>query len=185
MAFKSLKNPYPGLLAGWKFLLSFRKREWSLEDYPIIVRKQRDSSQCRGETVRVTLPAYYARVVNWWTLMGTGNTVESAMEKLRERFDFARENRSSMPRPGTRVPLEFASRERIAANSPLADEFLQSVLGVEGAWISDKSSLWDFTTEDSLDGCYARIRSLYGVDASDVPGGNLADILEWIAKSRE
>jgi hypothetical protein len=90
-----------------------------------------------------------------------------------------------MPRPGTHVPLTFASQERISANSALAREFLQSVLGVEGAWISDESSLWDFTMEDSLDDCFAKIRSLYGVDVSDVPGGNLAGILERIAQSKQ
>jgi hypothetical protein len=184
MTFKFVKNPYPGLLVGWKFLLSFRKQDWSLEDYPVIVRKQRDASPRLGKTGRWTLLAYNARIVNW-TLAGTGDTAADALENLRETFKKVRENRPSMPRPGTRVPLEFASQERIAANSPLADEFLQSVLGVEGAWISDESSLWDFTTEDSLDGCYARIRSLYGVDASDVPHGNLAEIIERIAQSKQ
>jgi hypothetical protein len=185
MAFKFLKNPYSGLLAGWKFLLSFRKREWSLKDYPIIVRKQCDSRQSWGKTVRWTVPAYDARVVNWWTLMGSGDTAEAAMEKLRERFDSARENRPSMPRPGTQVPLEFASQERIAANSALANEFLQSVLEHGEAWISDESSLWDFASGHSLDDYYAKIRSLYGVDVSDIPGGNVADILERIAQSKQ
>jgi hypothetical protein len=90
-----------------------------------------------------------------------------------------------MPRPGTRVPLEFASRERIAANSGLADEFLRSVLEHDEAWISDESSLWDFTLGDSLDDYYAKISALYSVDVSDIPDGNLASILERIALSRK
>jgi len=184
MAFSVQMRLYPNLLAGWKFLLSFRKCDWLLEDYPIIVRRQHETNQQLGKPGRFTLPAYYARIVNW-TLSGTGNTAADALEDLRESFKKVRENRPSMPRPGTQVPLEFASQERIAANSALADEFLLSVLGVEGAWISDESSLWDFTTEESLDGCYARIRSLYGVDVSDIAGGNLAEIIERIAHSKK
>ena len=184
MAFSVQMRLYPNLLAGWKFLLSFRKCDWLLEDYPIIVRRQHETNQQLGKPGRFTLPAYYARIVNW-TLSGTGNTAADALEDLRESFKKVRENRPSMPRPGTQVPLEFASQERIAANSALADEFLLSVLGVEGAWISDESSLWDFTTEESLDGCYARIRSLYGVDVSDIAGGNLAEIIERIVHSKK
>ena len=90
-----------------------------------------------------------------------------------------------MPRPGRQVPLEFASQKRIEANSALANEFLQSVFEVEDAWISDESTLWDFALEDPLDESYAKIQSLYGVDVSDIPDGNLADVLERIAQSRQ
>jgi hypothetical protein len=184
MAFKSLKNPYSGLLAGWKFLLSFRKREWSLKDYPVTVRKQCDPRQCLGKTGRWIIPAYNARIVNW-ALSGSGETADAALESLREAFNRAREKRSAMPRPGTHVPLTFASQERIAANSALAREFLESVLEHGEAWISDESSLWDFALGHSLDEYYAKIRSLYGVDASDIPGGNLAGIIERIAQSKQ
>jgi hypothetical protein len=184
MIFRTLKNPYPPFLAGWKFLLSFRKRNWRLEDYPVLLRKLRDSSQSGGKTVRWTQPAYDAQIVNWH-LLGTGETAAAALENLRERFNLACERLPSLPRPGTRVPIEFAAQERIAANSALADEFLHSVLDVEGAWVSDESSLWDFILEDSLDDCYAKIRALFGVDVSDIPGTNLAAILERIAHARE
>jgi hypothetical protein len=184
MTFRLQLSLYPRLLAGWKFLLSFRKNDWSLQDYPILLRRQSDSSQQLGKAGRWTLPAYEARIVNW-TLSGSGDTVAAAMESLRERFNHARESRSSMPRPGTRVPLEFASRERIAANSGLADEFLRSVLEHGEAWISDESSLWDFALGDSLDDYYAKISALYNVDVSDIPDGNLASILERIAQSRK
>ncbi len=183
MTFKLPKNLHADLLAGCKFLLSFLKRNWSLEDYPVIVRKQRDSGQQPHKDGRLTLPSYYARIVNW-TLAGTGDTATDALKDLSKTFNLAREHRASMPRPGAHVPLEFASQERIAAYSSLADEFLQSVFGVKGAWISDESSLWNFTSEDSLDRCHARIRSLYAVDVSDIQSGNLADIFERIAQSK-
>ena len=184
MAFSVQMSLYPNLLAGWKFLLSFRKRDWSFEEYPIIVRKQHESSQQLGKPGRFTAPAYYARIVNW-TLAGTGDTAADALKSLRETFKKARENRPSMPRPGTHVPLEFASQARISANAVLANEFLKSVLGHDEAWISDKSSLWDFASGHSLDDYYVKISLLYGVDVSDIAGGNLAEIIERIAQSKK
>jgi hypothetical protein len=184
MAIQIPKNLYPNLLTGWKFLLSFRKTNWSLEDYPILLSKQGNSSQRLGETGRWTLPAYSARIVNW-ALSGSGDTAEEAMNSLAKAFNSACEKRPAMPRPGTRVPITFASQERIAAHSALTQEFLESVLGHGEAWISDESSLWDFALGHSLDDYYTKIRSLYGVDVSDIPGGNLAEILERIAKSKQ
>jgi hypothetical protein len=184
MTLKIATNLFPSLLAGWKFLLSFRKRDWSLKDYPVIIRKQRDPGQESARLGRLTLPAYCAQIVNW-TLTGTGETAAAALEQLKNRFNKARETRPSMPRPGRQVPLEFASQKRIEANSALANEFLQSVFEVEDAWISDESTLWDFALEDPLDESYAKIQSLYGVDVSDIPDGNLADVLERIAQSRQ
>ena len=92
-----------------------------------------------------------------------------------------------MPRPGRLVPIEvrFADRERIAENETLAEEFTREVLGNERAWISDESSLWDFTCEDSLNSCFEKIRKIYGVDVSEAASGNIAEILEIIASSRE
>lgn len=184
MAFKVLKKHYPSLLASWKFLLSFRKKKWRLEDYPILLRKQGDFSQPIGKAGRWTRHAYSAQIVNW-TLSGSGETAQAAMESLGERFDRARESGPSMPRPGTRVPLEFASQERIAANSALAVEFMQIVLGHNEAWITDESSLWDFTLEDSLDIYYARIRAVYGLDLSGIADESIAEILERIAESKQ
>jgi len=184
MAFRLHKNLHSNLLADWKFLLSFRKRDWLLEDYPVIVRKQFDSSRQLCNEVQWKMPAYHARIVNW-LLSGSGDTAAAAMENLRETFNRAREERPSMPRPGTRVPLKFASQERIASNPAMTQEFIQSVLELDEAWLSDESSLWHFSLGHSLDDYHAKIRSLYGVDVSDIPDGNLADILERIVQSRK
>ncbi len=177
----STKNWSARLLARWKYLLSFRKSDWDLGDYPIVVRKQDDAGDTFGDEVRFSSPAYVARVVNWTGLDGFGGTCAEALASLRERFIKECERRSAKPRPGTDVPLKFASEERIAARQALADEFVRDVLGVEDAWLSDESCLWHFTLGGSLEEYYAKILLFYGVDVRDMPDGNIAQILDRIA----
>ncbi len=181
----STKNWFARLLAGWKYLLSFRKSDWDLDDYPVVVRKQEDAGDAPfpalNDPVQFTMPAYVARVVNWTALDGFGGTRAEALADLRERFIKACARRFTKPRPGTDVPIEFASQGRIAARQALADEFMRDVLGVEDAWLSDESSLWHFTLGGSLDEYYAKILLLYGVDVRDVPDGNIAGILDRIS----
>jgi hypothetical protein len=181
----STKNWSAKLLAGWKYLLSFRKSDWELDDYPVVVRKQEDGGAAPfaalNDPVQFTMPAYVARVVNWTALDGFGGTRAEALAHLRKRFANACAKRSSKPRPGTDVPLEFAPQGRIAARQALADEFARDVLGVEDAWLSDESCLWHFALGGSLEEYYAKIMLLYGVDVRDVPNGNIAAILDRIA----
>lgn len=177
----STKNWSAKLLARWKFLLSFLKSDWELSDYPVIVRRQEDGGAVWGDEVRLTTPAYVARVVNWTALDGCGATRAEALADLDRRFKNACERRVAKPRPGTHVPIEFASQDRIAARQALADEFVRDVLGVENAWLSDQSCLWHFALGGSLDEYYAKIMLFYGVDVRDVPDGNIAQILDRIA----
>jgi hypothetical protein len=76
---------------------------------------------------------------------------------------------------------EFAPSDRINAHRKLAEDFTRRVLGLERAWISDESSLWDFHTETTNDAMFAKIKEIYGVDVSDVSSGRLYEIFERIA----
>jgi hypothetical protein len=172
------------ILAGWKFILSFRKSEWTLPDYPVDMVKQptRPYGPAVPECRRIA--PFRADIINW-TVSGVGDTPQEAYRKLEEAFENARAQKDSIPRPGKHVPIDvkFADHGRIAAHEALAEEFTREVLEHEWAWISDESSLWDFTCEDSLDSFYAKILALYGVDVSGIASGNLAEILEAIARS--
>jgi hypothetical protein len=60
----------------WKHLRSFLIREWSVENYPIRVRKfdlQPGESSSRSKPVRV-----HAAIVNWWQMSGVGDTEAEA-----------------------------------------------------------------------------------------------------------
>lgn len=172
------------LLARWKFLLSFRKSAWDFEDYPVIVRKQGDGGQSWGAEPHFTAPAYIARMVNWTGLDGFGNTPAEAKRDLREAFERACASRRSRPRPGTEVPIEIAPAAQVAVPPELTQEFLHSVLGVEWALITDETELWHFALGGSVEDLYAKIDELYAVDVRDVPGGNIAQILERISAAR-
>jgi hypothetical protein len=172
------------LLAFWKLVLSFRKTEWDLRDYPVFLAIRRAEFEGVEKSISLELNVYRAEVVNWIGLAATGNTKRTALRRLAELFYSLRMSRASMPRPGMRIPLEFCTRERVEANAVLAGEFIRTILGLNWAWISDESSLWDFTSDRYLDTYFAKICEIYGVDASGIANGNLADILETIARSR-
>jgi len=176
------------LLAAWKLLLSYLKSDWELSDYPVIVRRQPIVPNCDIPSPRFRQDTYRALIVNWWVMDGGGDTPQDAMRNLASQFKTQKANRLAderrLPRPGKRVPIEFSSNKRVSAHSELADDFTQRVLGLEWAWISDESSLWDFHGNETNDELNAKIKQVYGVDVSGIESGNLAEILERIAAAR-
>jgi hypothetical protein len=174
------------LKATWKLCSSFTKRDWDLADYPTVIRKQVSDSGVSAD--RQALPPYSARIVNWWVMTGLGNTPEEAMQELAAQFARIKGDRQrdgkSMPRPGTKVPIEFAPSSRVYADPELTDDFIRRVLGLDWAFVSDESSLWDFHNGETNDVLIAKIRDLYGVDVSDIGSGNIATILGRIATHR-
>jgi hypothetical protein len=175
------------LTAKWKLCLSFTKSDWDLADYPTVIRKQVPDPG--ASDAREAPPPYSARIVNWWVMTGLGNTPEDAMQELAAQFarikgDWQRDGKP-MPRPGTKVPIEFAPSSRVYADPELTDDFICRVLGLDWAFVSDQSSLWDFHTGETNEVLIAKIKDLYGVDVSDIESGNLAAILDRIATGRD
>jgi hypothetical protein len=172
----------PTLLAVWKFCLSFRRSQWGLSDYPVVIREQKIDLDSGS---RLRPQRFLARVAKWWVLTGGGNTPQEAIEDLAVHFEKMKIERQrcgkSMPRPGTAVPIEFAPSDRVRGDAVLIEDFIQRVLGLDWAFISDESSLWDFHTEKTNDVLYAKIEQVYGVDVSDVESANIAEILEKIS----
>ena len=115
-------------------------------------------------------------------MSGGGNTELEAREEIRKNFEQFKATKRVLPRPGTRVPIEFAARHRVDRHSELVRDFVQRVLELDWAWISDESSLSDFHDNETNDGLNDKILRIYGIDVSDIPNGNLADIFERIAK---
>ena len=176
------------LIAAWKFCLSFRRTEWVLSDYPVIVREQKLDLDLGHGAPRFEQQRYLARVVKWWVLTGGGDTAEQAKRNLVEQFERMKaewqQKGKRLPRPGTEVPIEFALSERVHAHPELNEDFIRRVLGLDWAFVSDGSSLWDFHTSETNDALHAKIKEIYGVDVSDIQSGNLAEILERIASRR-
>jgi hypothetical protein len=169
------------LHAAWKFCLSLHKGDWELDDYPVVVREQKVDPNYSGR--RLKHYRYAASIVNWG-LAGVGDTQREALQTLEKSFATAKVERArtgmSLPRPGTHVPIQFASQERVKANPELAEDFTHRVLNLDWAWISDESSLWDFHGNETNDILTARIKEVYGVDVSDIQSARLSEIFERI-----
>jgi len=173
------------LYASWSFLLSFRKRDWELNDYPIRARLQ--ASDPRYSASRFKMLPHVAYVVGWAGLSGQGETRQEAIDDLNLNFQKVKlhktQNGEPLPRPGTKVPIEFAPQEKINPHAELAEEFTQRVLGFEWVWMSDESSLWDFHEDETNQLLYSKIQEVYGVDVSDIESAKVSEILDRIAAS--
>ncbi|MFZ3378493.1 MAG: hypothetical protein WA211_02995 [Candidatus Acidiferrales bacterium] len=167
--------------AAWMWLASFFKAEWALEDYPIRVRFQKPAEPVKAS--RLKLIPWIADVVNWPAMSGNGSTKQEALNNIREKFERFRATKQLLPRPGTAVPIEYAASHRVGRLPELTKDFAQRVLDIEWMWVSDESSLWDFHGDATNDALVEKIRSVYGVDVSDITSGNLADIFDRILKN--
>jgi hypothetical protein len=76
---------------------------------------------------------------------------------------------------------QFASQVRVDAYPKLKEDFILRVLELPWAFISDESSLLDFTAAPDPTMLLERIKQMYGVDVSQIANTNIADILERIA----
>lgn len=93
-----------------------------------------------------------------------------------------RRHRAQMPRPGTEVPIEFASSTRVDSNPELRDRFIEDLLGFDpnGVFISDETTLDHFGDETHVAELQQKILNIYGVDVSDLKAGFVCEILERI-----
>jgi hypothetical protein len=168
--------------AVWTRLTSVLKREWTIDDYPIRVWRL-PATEPSGKS-RLKPLQWTAQIFNWPGISGSANSKVEALEELRKNFDRFKAAKPNLPRPGTKVPIEFAANARVGQHSELAKDFVKRVLDVDWAWISDESSLWDFHGDETNESLTDKIRDIYGVDVSDISDGNLADIFDRILQRK-
>ena len=157
----------------WYFLRSFFRRPWTFADYPVVVRRQEP-----GADDSRPLPEYVA-TIDGMMLAGLGDTPESARAELAERFEDYRAAHDTLPRPGTQAPITFAPATRVEAHGTLRDEFVERILRMNWAFMSDESSLTEFP--EDLDEYGRRIMLLYGVDIDQLADRRITTILDAIA----
>jgi hypothetical protein len=168
--------------AAWALVASVFKHEWTLDDYPTRVWFRPITEPSHKSRLK-PLP-WTADVINWPGMSSSANSRQEAVAELRKKFDRFKTTKPSLPRPGTKVPIEFAASERVSKHSELTKDFTKRILGVDWAWISDESSLWDFHEDETNESLTDKIRHIYGVDVSDISSGNLANIFDRILEHR-
>ncbi|MBI3172113.1 MAG: hypothetical protein HYZ25_00215 [Chloroflexi bacterium] len=164
-----------------KWVISFFKKDWTFEDYPV--------KTWRNPNARQPNIAYGAGIVHWAMMVGHGDTPEKAIHELKEKFNNYK-NKYAVPRPGTNVPIKFASTEHIEKYEAIALDFFQRVLHInyyEGFY-SDGSCLTYFEPpSDPEKAVEFRQRTIaatlliYGVDITSTYDAPLYKILEQIA----
>jgi hypothetical protein len=142
-----------------------------LADYPVRVRTQAVGKQ-----------KYVAQIVNWWVISGWGDTPAEAIADLNRALRAWMSRGEPLPRPGVHVPLRFAASGRVDAYADVAQRFLREVVRTDPGttFLSNQSSLWYFTSTDTIEPLQLRIREVFGVDVSDIEDGSLVRIFERI-----
>jgi hypothetical protein len=165
-------------MSSMKYVLSYLKSDWDLQDYPIRYRRQQPENDIKW----MRTPSWSVSIVNWWVLCGMGSSKQEAYEDLRRNFLMHKQRPESLPRPGTAVPLVFARTNEIARYDDIATDFLLRVLGIDysQSFISDQSTLADFlfveddaTYRANMNACCLKVRTIYGTDISDIENGEL------------
>jgi hypothetical protein len=162
---------------------SFLKRDWTIESYPLRARHFDQSGYTGSERLRPV--EWSVRVLRWTGMQGHGATREAASVNLQENFVRFRLRGEPLPRPGSYKPIEFASAEKLEGYREIEEDFVRHILDVEWAFLSDESSLWDFSGDDTLAELYGRISNRYGVDVSGIEGANLVAIFDRIRRSKD
>jgi hypothetical protein len=176
-----MMNPLLQIKASLKYVLSFRKNEWSLNDYPIHIRHFKTPNAALSLNRLKPIP-WSAQIVNWWQMDGLGETKSAALADLRAKLQARKEEGKELPRPGTGLPIEFAPTDQIELHWEIAEDFFRRILEMnyQGCWVSDQSSLWDFHGEESNQQLHQKVWESYRVDISDIEDGNLVRIFERI-----
>lgn len=157
----------------WYYVRSFFRRPWRFADYPVVVHRQEPGADDSAA------PPEYLAMIDGMMLAGLGDTPESARAQLAERFENYRATHDAVPRPGTQAPITFAAATRVEAHGTLRDEFVERVLRMEWAFISDESSLTEFP--EDVDEYGRRIMLLYGVDIDQLADRRISTVLDAIA----
>jgi len=157
---------------------SFLKRRWDFDDYPLDFVDQGECDPNLPERLQHT--RWRADLINWFAVSGVGETTEAALADAKQKFAALKASGERMWRPGTGPGVVFPENQAIDRLPELRDHFIRKVLGLDWAWVTDASSLWDFHTRANNDEMHLKIGEVYGVDVSDIEGANLLAILERV-----
>lgn len=121
-------------------------------------------------------------------MIGFGKTKEESLLNSGENFSkWAKKRNNSLQRPGKKVPIKFAENKLINKYPELLDDFLSRIIEINKEkilYVSDITSIYDFYPEGEKGEYNGKIKKVYSVDVSDIKDGNIAKILNRIAKKQ-
>ncbi|MEG1026926.1 MAG: hypothetical protein RSF34_20815 [Flavobacterium sp.] len=125
----------------FKMLISYFKKSWGFEDYPLNVWFNPNTEQ---EDIK-----YGAGFENWHLFVAHGKNKKEAIENLRLLFEEYKRNNVELPRPGTTVPIKFAQSTQIEKYEEIAVDFFDKIIKMDfyNCFISDYTSLHDFDVD--------------------------------------
>ncbi|HCY41921.1 MAG TPA: hypothetical protein DHV48_11290 [Prolixibacteraceae bacterium] len=169
-----------------KRLKSYSKTDWVFSDYPTKTWTNPNDGEEKN--------AFGAGIINWSGLVGHGSSPAKALIALEDSFQLYKDNNDDLPRPGTKVPLMFASSEQIDKYENIGVDFFNKVFDLDyyGGFYSDQSILSHFEPwedlekiEDVRNEIIKRTLLHYNVDITDIYNEPLWMILDKIEKEKE
>jgi len=165
-----------------KRIKSYSKKEWSFDDYPTESWKNPNAGESNV--------AFGASIVNWSGMVGHGETPNKALTALKDSFKLYKGSNNELPRPGTKVPLKFASTSNIDKFENTAVDFFKNILNLNyyDGFYSDGSIFAYFEPPNSDEIASKKMKkeiiertfSCYNVDITDIYDEPLWKIFERI-----
>lgn len=166
---------------------SLLKREYSLNDYLILtIYNLVEYYIQENDEIRISTD-WKAEIYGWEEIFGTGTTEQDALRRLEQEFERYRLDHGTLPKPARPTVLlstvHYSPVERIHMYTPLIKDFFPRILNrkPEDCWISELSTMWHFIPDYRFDEIVQLIYDEYGVDISDIEGGNLLSIFDRLS----
>jgi hypothetical protein len=164
-----------------KQIKSYFKADWDFDDYPTETWEILNAGENEAR--------YGAGIINWAMMVERGETPEKALAALKDDFTLYKNNNNQLPRPGTKVPIKFASTGNIEKYEKTAADFFEKVLNTDyyDGFYSDGSILAYFEPGNDEEKArrmreeiIRKILVLYNVDISYIYDEPLWRIFERI-----
>lgn len=165
-----------------KYCLSYLKKQWFISDYPIRLKRQGEYEEIKNGDIKKY--SYVAQIINWYQMAGIGNTTEEAYKNLEENLENYRKKYLILPRPGKKVPVEFASCDEIGKYEKIEKEYFEKVIGMSSydCFTTDETRISDFwgigIDENTV---IIKTKEIYGLDISNIIEEPLVEILKYIS----
>lgn len=116
--------------------------------------------------MKIILWKFGAKLTNWALFYAYGASAEDAKNNLKRNFkEYALKN--TLPRPGSKVHVQFAKANRIKQYEYIAVDFFDKIIGIDyyDCFVSDLTTLFDFDLD--LDTSIEKIKNEYNIEPNE------------------